>query len=216
MQTAKAVFDKIVAPRSGVATEVKKGQRLRLIDVEGKQCLDLCVFNRSNPHEKLSTTWSRTRRKPRPGEGWSSADRLLPGDLLLSTLCRPMLTITEDTTEPKGIHDTHIRMCNAYLYEIHGLGPGYKGCFEIVSEVIAPYGIAPEDIPDPFNVFLNLQYDCDEKKWITREPVTKPGDYIEFRADMDCLAAISKCPEDKLGPSNAYHCTPIRVQVFDA
>ena len=126
-----------------------------------------------------------------------------------------MLTIVEDTTEPKGIHDTHIRMCNEYLYQIHGLGPGYKGCFEIVSEVIAPYGIAPEDIPDPFNIFLNLQYDCDEKKWLTREPVTKPGDYIEFRADMDCLAAISKCPEDKLGPSNAYHCTPIQVQVFE-
>jgi len=128
---------------------------------------------------------------------------------------RPMLTIVEDTTEPQGIHDTHIRMCNAYLYEIHGLGPGYKGCFEIVSEVIAPYGIAPEDIPDPFNIFLNLQYDCDEKKWVTREPVTRPGDYIEFRADMDCLAAISKCPEDKLGPSNAYRCTPIQVQVYD-
>jgi uncharacterized protein len=215
MQTAKTVFDQVVAPRAGVATEVKKGQLLRLTDVEGKQCLDLCLFNRANPHEKLSTTWSRTRRKPRPGEGWSSADRLLPGDVLLSTLCRPMVTIVEDTTEPKGIHDTHIRMCNEYLYVIHGLGTGYKGCFEIVSEVIAPYGIAPEDIPDPFNVFLNLQYDRTEGKLVTREPVTKPGDYIEFRADMDVLAAISKCPEDKLGPSNAYHCTPIRVQVFD-
>jgi uncharacterized protein YcgI (DUF1989 family) len=209
------VFDKVVPPKTGVAVEVKKGQRLRLTDIEGKQCLDLCVWDRANPREKLSTTWSRTRRRPRQGEGWNSADRLLPGDVLLSTLCRPLLTIVEDTTEPKGIHDTHIRMCNAYLYEIFGLGP-YKGCFEIVSEVIAPFGIPPEEIPDPFNVFLNLQYDRTEGKLVTREPVTKPGDYIEFRAERDVLAAISKCPEDKLGPSNAYHCTPIQVQVFGA
>jgi hypothetical protein len=215
MQTATPVFDKVVPAKSGVALEVTKGQRLRIIDVEGKQAVDLCVFNRSNPHEKLSTTWSRTRRKPKPGEGWSSADHLIAGDVLLSTLCRPMLTIVAETAEPKGIHDTHIRMCNGYLYEIHGLGP-YKGCFEIVSEVIAPYGIAPEDIPDPFNVFLNLQYDCDEQRWVTREPVTKPGDYIDFGVDMDCLVAISSCPEDRLGPANAYHCTPIQVQVFDA
>ena len=215
METAKIAFDYVVPAKAGVAVEVKKGQRLRLIDVEGKQCLDLCVWNRANPREKLSTTWSRTRRKPKAGEGWSSADRMLPGDVLLSTLCRPMFTIVEDTTEPKGIHDTHIRMCNAYLYEIFGLGP-YKGCFEIVSEVIKPYGIPPEEIPDPFNIFLNVQYDCDERKYVTRVPVTKPGDFIELRAEMDCLAAISKCPEDRLGPSNNYHCTPIQVQVFDA
>ncbi|MBM4420791.1 MAG: urea carboxylase-associated family protein [Chloroflexi bacterium] len=192
---------------------MKTGQRLRVTDVDGKQCFDLCVFNRTNPHEKLSTTWSRTRRRPKAGEGWSSADRMLPGDVLLSTLCRPMLTITQDTTDPPGIHDTHIRMCDAYLYEIHGLGP-YKGCFEIVSEVIAPYGIAPEDIPDPFNGFLNLQYDCDTKAWIAREPVTKPGDYIEFVAEMDCLIAISNCPEDRLTDSSGKKCTPLRVQVF--
>ena len=215
MQIANPVFDRIVAPKTGVAVEVKKGQLLRLIDVEGKQCLDLCLWNRANPREKLSTTWSRTRRTPKPNEGWSSADRLLPGDVLRSTLCRPMMTITADTTEPQGIHDTHIRMCNAYLYEIFGLG-AYKGCFEIMSEVIAPFGIPPEEIPDPFNVFLNLQYDKTEGKMITRVPVTRPGDYIELRAEMDLIAGVSKCPEDKLGPSNNYHLTPIQVQVFAA
>ena len=210
----KLIHDHVLAAKTGVAVELKKGQRLRLIDLEGKQVVDMCVFNRTNPHEKLSTSWSRTRRKPKPGEGWTSADRLVVGDILLSTLCRPMLTIVEETAEPKGIHDTHIRMCNTVLYEMHGVGPK-KGCFETVSEVIKPYGVAPEDIPDPFNTFMNLQYDCDEKRWVTREPVTKPGDYIEYRAEMDLLVAFSNCPEDTLTATNAYHCTPVQVQVYE-
>jgi uncharacterized protein len=208
------VFDKIMPPRTGLALELRTGQRLRVITLEGQQLVDMCVFNRANPHEKLSTSWSRTRRKPTPGDGWTSADRLLPGDVLLSTLCRPMMTIVEDTTEPKGIHDTHIRMCNAYLAEIHGLAP-YKGCFEIVGEAIAPYGIAPEDIPDPFNLFLNLSYSCEEGRWRSQEPVTKPGDHIDFRAEMDSLVAFSNCPQIAIGRP-ARPCTPVQIQMFDA
>jgi uncharacterized protein YcgI (DUF1989 family) len=216
MQTATTpVLDKLIPPKTGLAVELRKGQRLRVIDLEGKQVVDMCVFNRANPHEKLSTSWSRTRQRPRPGERWRSADHLTVGDVLLSTLCRPMLTIVAETAEPKGIHDTHIRMCNSMLYEMHGAGPR-KGCFETVGEVIAPYGIAPEDIPDPFNTFMNLSYSCDEGRWVISEPVTKPGDHIEYRAEMDLLVAFSNCPEDTLGPTNAYHCTPVRVQVFDA
>lgn len=208
----QALVDRHVPPKTGVAVELKKGQRLRVIDLEGKQVVDMCVFNRTNPHEKLSTSWSRTRRKP--GEGWTSADRLVVGDVLLSTLCRPMLTIVGETAEPKGIHDTHIRMCNSLLYEIHGVGPR-KACFETVSEVIRPYGIAPEDIPDPFNTFMNLQYSCDENRWVTSEPVTKAGDYIEYRAEMDVLVAFSNCPEDMLTATNVYKCTPVQVQVYE-
>ena len=50
---------------------------------------------------------------------------------------------------------------------------------------------------------------------ITHEPVTEPGDYIEFRSELDCLVAISNCPEDTLTPCNAYHCTPIKIEVFE-
>lgn len=209
------LFDAVVPPKTGLAVDVQTGQRLRVIELEGKQLVDMCVWSRRNPHEKLSTSWSRTRRKPKPGEGWTSADHLTVDDVLLSTLCRPMLTIVAETAEPKGIHDTHIRMCNAYLGEIHGLGP-VKGCFEIVSEVIAPRGIAPEDIPDPFNLFLNLTYSCEERRWVSQQPVTTPGDYIDFRAEMDCLVAFSNCPQIRIGRAPARPCTPVQIQVFDS
>jgi uncharacterized protein len=206
------ILEHVISPKQGHALHIDRGQLLRIIDLEGKQCCDLAVFNRHNPREKLSPSYSRTRRAPRPGDQWLALDRLTAGDVLRSTACTPLMTIVEETAEPKGIHDTYIRMCNSLLYESFGLPP-QDGCFEIISKLVAPYGIAPEDLPDPFNVFLNLQHSCAEGRWICKEPVTRPGDYIEFRAEMDCLVAISNCPEDQLTPCNGYSCTRIRIEV---
>ena len=46
------------------------------------------------------------------------------------------------------------------------------------------------------------------------EPVSRPGDYIEFRAEMDCLVGLSNCPEDALTPCNGRKCTPVKVEVY--
>jgi uncharacterized protein len=209
------VSEQVVAAKTGHALELTAGQRLRITDLEGKQCLDLVVFNLANLREKLSTSYSRTRRTPRPGEGYRSLDRLVVGDVLRSTIGTPMMTIVEETAEPKGIHDTYIRMCNRQLYDNFGVPPR-DGCLETIAKLVEPYDLRAEDLPDPFNVFLNLEHSCEEGRWITHEPVTRPGDYLELRAEMDCLVAISNCPEDVLTPCNAYHCTPIKLEVFAA
>jgi hypothetical protein len=47
------------------------------------------------------------------------------------------------------------------------------------------------------------------------EPVSRPGDYIEFRAEMDCIVGFSNCPLDALAPCNAYHCTPVKVEIYE-
>jgi uncharacterized protein YcgI (DUF1989 family) len=209
----QVVSAQIVPPKTGHVVDVQQGQHLRITDLEGKQVVDMAVFNRHNLRDKLSPSYSRTRRTPKPGEGYRALDRLLEGDVLRSTACTPLMTIVEETAEAKGIHDTYIRMCNSLLYESFGLPP-QKGCFETISALIAPYGIQPEDLPDPLNVFMNLEHDCTSSRWVTKEPVTKPGDYIEFRAEIDCLVAVSNCPEDTLTPCNGYHCTPVKLEVL--
>ena len=82
----------------------------------------------------------------------------------MSTLCRPMMTIVKETPEPKGIHDTHNRMCNRFLFESHG-GESQDGCHEIISKAVEPYGILPEDIPDTLDVFMNYQHNCETHRW---------------------------------------------------
>ncbi|MEY2535892.1 MAG: uncharacterized protein QOF29_3802, partial [bacterium] len=117
----KVVHEHVMAPKSGHAVTVRKGQHLRITDIEGRQVVDVAVFNADNHREKLSTSNSRTRYVPRPGDDYVPRDKLLAGDTLMSTLCRPMMTIVEETPEPKGIHDVHNRMCNRFLFESHGV-----------------------------------------------------------------------------------------------
>ncbi len=114
------IHEHVMPPKSGHAIEVKKGQHLRITDLEGKQVVDVAVFNADNHREKLSTSNSRTRYVPPEGQGYIPRDHLSEGDNLMSTLCRPMMTIVKETPEPKGIHDTHNRMCNRFLFESHG------------------------------------------------------------------------------------------------
>lgn len=209
------VFEQVLPPKRGLAITVERGQRLRVIDLEGKQVVDMAVFNSANPREKLSTSYSRTRYVPKAGQPYIPRDRLTEGDTLMSTICRPMMTILKETPEPKGIHDTHNRMCNRFLYEAYGVGPR-DGCHEIISRAVAPYGLLPEDIPDTMDLFMNYRHDCVERRWVIDEPVSRPGDYIEFRAEMACLVAFSNCPLDVLVPCNAFHCTPVKVEVYAA
>jgi uncharacterized protein YcgI (DUF1989 family) len=202
-----------MAPKSGHAVMVEKGQHLRITDVEGKQVVDVAVFNADNYGEKLSTSNSRTRYVPPPGQEYVPRDHLTEGDTLMSTLCRPMMTIVADTPEPKGVHDAHNRMCNRFLFESHG-AESQDGCHEIISKAVASYGIEPEDIPDTFDVFMNYYHDCERRRWVIGTPVSKPGDYIEMRAEIDCLIGLSNCPEDRLTECNDRNCTPMKIEVF--
>lgn len=201
--------------KSGFAFEVKHGQSFRIVDLEGQQVADMAVFNLHSKGEKLSTSFSRTRYVPKDVGTYIPRDKLQEGDVLLSTLCRPLLTIIKETAEKKGVHDVHNRMCNRYLYEVMlGLGP-LDGCHEIISKAVAPYGIKPEDVPDTLDINMNYIHDCTKHQWICELPVSRAGDYVEFRAEMDCLVAVSICPMEFWYNVNAGKSTPMKVEVFE-
>ena len=209
----RTVLEHVIPAKQGFACTMTAGQRLRVTDLEGKQVVDMALFNRANPREKLSTSYSRTRYVPKPGAEYVPRDKLTEGDTLMSTICRPMMTIVKETPEPKGVHDTHNRMCNRFLYESYGVGPR-DGCHENIANAVEPYGLLPEDIPDTMDLFMDYHHDCARGRWVIGEPVTKPGDYIEFRAEMDLVVGLSNCPLDVLNACNGYRCTPVKVEVY--
>jgi len=96
---------------------------------------------------------------------------------------------------------------------VMGFGP-LDGCHEIISKAVASYGILPEDVPDSFDLFMDYRHDCDRGIFKISEPVSKPGDYVEFLAEMDCLVGLSVCPQE-FSPCNAGKSTPVNVVVFD-
>ena len=126
-----------------------------------------------------------------------------------------MATLVADTPVPGGIHKLVLHCCNRRLYEAFGY-PDHDGCWEILSRVLAAYDITPEEIPDSFDVFMNVEHDVVAGEWKIKEPVSRPGDYIEFRMEMDCILALSNCPNDVINPVNAWVCTPIKVEIYEA
>ena len=79
-----------IAPRSGTAFLLKRGQRLAVIDPRGEQVADLLAFNRDNLGEVLSS--GRTL-------DYASKIYLTAGDPLYSNRSNVMLDIVEDDVE---------------------------------------------------------------------------------------------------------------------
>ena len=203
----RAIYDQILAPATGLALTIGVGCRLRVIDLEGKQVVDMAIFNAENVREKLSCSYSRSAAGVVEDGRFHPRDHLTVGDRLMSTINREMMRITADTPEVKGMHDVHGRMCNRKLYQ--RLGQGEKdGCHEIISAAVAPYGLLPEDIPDTMDLFMNYHHDCANRCWVLEDGVSRPGDFIEFEAEMNCLAVLSNCP--------FYQGGSVKVGIFDA
>src|SRR4051812_33824322 len=110
----------VMSPKTGLAVEVRQGQHLRVVQVQGKQVVDMVAWNLDNLREKLSTAYSRNRYMAEPGQPYFPHDTVTEGDWLMSNVCRPMMTIVKETVEPKGVHGLHHRMCNRFFYAVFG------------------------------------------------------------------------------------------------
>ncbi len=204
---ASAAFEQVLAIGDGLAVLVKSGRRLRVTDLSGLQVVDMAVFNHDNLREKLSCSYSRSAAGAIIDGAFHPRDHLLVGDHLVSTINNSMMRITADTPDIKGMHDVHGRMCNRKLYQRLGLGEK-DGCHEIISAAAAPHGLLPEDIPDTMDLFMNYHHDCANRYWVLEDGVSRSGDFIEFEAEMNCLATLSNCP--------FYQGGPVKVEIFDA
>lgn len=192
--------DFIIAPKTAHAFFIKRGARVRITDVEGKQVGDFIAYNFDNIREKLSQ--SRTRAYPKKLF-------LQVGDKLYSDRDNPMFTVAELTC---GVHDLIWEPCTRWVYK-NRFGVERDGCTELLARALIDFGFPQLDPVDPFNVFMNTRIHSDGRLEII-EPVSKPGDYIELICEMNSVCALSTCPEE-FGPTNGGKTTPLRVQITE-
>lgn len=189
----------IIEPKSGEAIQVKKGQILRVEDLDGGQVADFVCFSLSDHAERFSQAKTRVRN-------WST--KVSTGSHIISNRDNVMFTIIADTV---GVHDIFFCPCHSYVYEeIYKVGPR-NGCFENLSGAVKAFGIPPDDVPEPFNIFMNTGIKEDGELFISATP-SKKGDYIELRADMDCLVAVTACADD-ISECNNGACTRIQLSL---
>ncbi len=185
-------------PQTGTGFEIKCGQFLRVIDLEGEQVADLVAFNSADKSEWISS-----------GRTIDYANRiyLTKGDTLYSNRSRPMFTILSDDV---GRHDFLLTPCSPETFQIIYRNDGYHpSCFENLTKNLAPFGITPDSIPTTFNIFMNVEIGVDGALKIL-PPRSKAGDSITLRAEMDLVVGLTACSAEM---SNNYRFKPIRFEV---
>lgn len=196
----RVVFETTLLPRGWIAREIAQGEVLRVVDLEGKQVGDLIAFNRADLTEKF---WiSNTIRL-------NGTVFMTTGHVLYSELSNPMFTIVADTC---GRHDLLAGSCNAEIDKARYGVDGHYGCVENFLAALAPYGIARRDIPMSLNLFMNCPVEA-SGAWQIAAPVSKAGDFVDLRAEMDCLLALSNCPQD-LNPCNDGRLKPLQLVIY--
>ena len=171
-----------IPPRSGTAFELAKGASLTVIDPEGSQVSDLLAYNAQDVREVISN--GRTF-------DYEETLHLSIGNRLWSNRSNPMLSIVEDTVRR---HDFLLTPCSTATFEhFYPDKPVHRGCFGNLAEALEPFGIGPDDIPTAFNVFMNVPVDGESGLIAVKPPVSKAGDRIVLRAEMDLIIGLTAC-----------------------
>jgi hypothetical protein len=194
--------DEILEPRGRTAFAMAAGETLRIVDLEGQQVADLVCFSRVDTSEKISVHVTAMVQ---------GTIYLGTGHSLLSDRCRKLMTITADRC---GRHDLLAGSCNEGTNRFRYGVADTPNCRSNLEQALEPFGIPLREIPYSFNVFMNVGLEPDGRI-ATRAPLSKPGDYIDLRAEMDLIVGISNCPSDQ-GPCNGYNPTRLRISTFAA
>ncbi|MCP5082263.1 MAG: urea carboxylase-associated family protein [Alphaproteobacteria bacterium] len=189
-----------IPARKGTAARLDKGQSIKIINTHGHQVVDFWAFNAEDLSEFLSMEHLR-----------ATLTTIFPkaGHDLHTNFRRPILHFLEDTSP--GIHDTLMAACDTHRYHLLGVEGYHDNCTDNLRDAMAELGLDGLETPSPLNLWMNIPVGDDgATSW--GEPVSKAKDYVVLRAEMDCLVAMSCCPQDIL-PVNAGSTVECHYQI---
>jgi uncharacterized protein YcgI (DUF1989 family) len=212
----------VAAPRDAVTWTVPAGHFFRIVCSEGPQVGDLNLFNAHDPSERFYSGKTRALNRTHLGLG----------DQLFSNFpyMRPMATITHDTLDWYGfdefggsVHDVIGTRCDPYTHNLlsHG-GQYHHCCHSNLTRVFAEAtGKALHEaepfIHDVLNVFMCTGFTRDTGQYFMKASPARPGDYLEFFAEIDLLGALSACPGGDCSTehsSDKASCFPLLVEIY--
>ena len=190
-----------IPPQTGAAFELKKGSYLKVSDPFGEQVSDMVCFNLNDKREWLSS-----------GKTLDYCSTLLitEGHKLYSNRSNVMMEMLKDTN---GRNDFLLAPCSPetfqIIYDNHEYHPS---CFENLHTNLKSFGIAPDDIPTAFNIFMNVQFSVDGTLTVD-PPLSKSNDYVIFQAHMDLIVGLTACSAEQ---SNNHKFKPIDYEILES
>ena len=211
----------LVQPREGGCFHVPAGGFFRISSVEGPQVGDLNLWNAHNLDERFYSGKTRAIH----------GTHITTGERMWSNLpyLRPMATIIEDTLGWYGmdefggsIHDVIGTRCDPYTHHLLAGNDYHHCCHSNLSRALAdetgrPLKEVEMQVHDVLNVFMCTGFTRDSGQYFMKASPVRPGDYIEFFAEIDLLGAVSACPGGDCSSthsSDAAACYPLLVEIF--
>jgi uncharacterized protein len=135
---------------------------------------------------------------------------LTTGHRLYSDMGRPLFTVVADTV---GSHDTIGGCCSAESNRLRYGVEGTPNCRDNFLRALGRHGLGKKDIVANVNFFMYVPVGPDGGMRIA-DGLSRPGDHVELRAEMDALVALSNCPQI-YNPASGGRPTPVRLVIYE-
>jgi len=192
-------LDQVVPARAPWDAIVRRGQTLRIVDLEGNQAVDFLMYALADDAERYSAQDTMAAQ----GNIF-----LRTGSVLLSNEGRAMATVTGTSV---AYHDTIGGACscesNTLRYGHHT--KSQHACVENFLQANARHGRGKRDMVSNINWFMNVPVEADGALGIV-DGISAPGLFVDMRAEMDLVAIVSNCPQIN-NPCNGFNPTPVRM-----
>lgn len=194
------MLEEVVPAKSSWSGVVKKGQQLKITDLEGQQAVDFLCYNNND----LTDRYSATNTVKVQGNVYVGL-----GSILYSDSGIPLLEVVEDTI---GRHDTVYGCCsnpnNMLRYGVETT----ESCYTNFEAELAKLGMGKDAIVPNVNWFMSVPVLEDGSAGVDNV-VLQPNSYVTLLAKTDTLAVLSNCPQMH-NPCNGYNPTPVKVEIF--
>jgi uncharacterized protein YcgI (DUF1989 family) len=211
----------VVPPREARTFHVPRAHIFRIVSIEGPQVGDLNLWSADDLTERFFSGKTRALH----------GTHVTTGARLWSTLpfLRPMATVTHDTlgwygfdADGGGIHDVIGTRCDPYTNRLLSGGDYHHCCHSNLTRALAnekkmPVKDAEMHVHDVLNVFMCTGFTADTHQYFMKASPVRPGDYIEFVADIDLIGALSACPGGDCSASHSSDrakCYPLLVEIY--
>ena len=202
---ADPVQDYNIQPGKAKAYEVRSGQFIQIMDVQGRECTDFQCFSMAELDRGIERDINMTTTR-----SLTSCIYPMPGIMskYWSVDQEPLFEIVQDTC---GRHDAYGLSCYPRYYDDAGY-PGHINCSDNINAELAAWDIKPRVGWPSINYFFNTMID-DHHVLSIDDPWSRPGDFVLLRAMTDLVAVSTACPCD-IDPTNAWNPTDIQVRVY--
>lgn len=224
LQQSMQLVDSITIPaRDARSFVVPAGHVFRIISVEGPQVGDLNLWHKDNLKERFFSGKTRALH----GTHVSTGDRLWSNLPYL----RPMATVIDDTLDWYGwdqfggsVHDVIGTRCDPYTQHLLTGTDYHHCCHSNLTRALARHTRLPESevellVHDVMNVFMCTGFTLDTHQYFMKASPARPGDYLEFLAEVDLLGVLSACPGGDCGDEHSSDTAashPLLVEIYES